>query len=66
MIAFKLKITQPAVSQHLKILKINGIVEGIRTGSNIHYKIKEEVFKKYGIDLGKIIKLKKTEVNIKN
>ncbi len=27
MIAFKLNITQPAVSQHLKTLKTNGVVE---------------------------------------
>lgn len=58
MIAYKLNITQPAVSQHLKILKTNGIVEGKRTGFNIHYKIKGDIFKKYGIELAKIIKVK--------
>ena len=55
MIAFKLNITQPAVSQHLKILKTNGIIEGKRTGFNIHYRVNEDVFKKYGIDPAKII-----------
>ncbi len=56
MIAFKLNITQPAVSQHFKILKTNGIVEGKRDGYSIHYRIREDVFKKYGIELAKIIK----------
>jgi ArsR family transcriptional regulator, arsenate/arsenite/antimonite-responsive transcriptional repressor len=57
-IAFKLNITQSAVSQHLKVLKTNGIVEGKRTGFNIHYRIKEDTFKRFGIELAKIIKIK--------
>jgi ArsR family transcriptional regulator len=63
MIAQKLKITQPAVSQHLKILKNNGIVEGKRIGFHVHYNIKDDVFKKFGIRLEKIIKI--TEGNSK-
>ena len=55
MIAFRLNVTQSAVSQHLKVLKSNDIVEGTRTGFNMHYRVKEDVFKKYGIDLAKII-----------
>ena len=58
MIAFKLNITQSAVSQHLKVLKSNDIVEGTRTGFNIHYRVNEDIFKKYGIDLAKIVKRK--------
>lgn len=58
MIAYKLKITQPAVSQHLKILKTCGIVEGKRTGFSIHYSVKEDIFKKFGIELAKILKIK--------
>ncbi len=61
MIALKLDITQPAVSQHLKILKTNGIVEGKRTGFNIHYKIKDDVFNEFGIELAKIIKIKENK-----
>jgi ArsR family transcriptional regulator, arsenate/arsenite/antimonite-responsive transcriptional repressor len=56
MIAFRLNITQSAASQHLKVLKLNGIVEGTRTGSSVHYRANEDVFKKLGIDLTKIIK----------
>jgi DNA-binding transcriptional ArsR family regulator len=55
MIAFKLNITQSAVSQQLKILKSNGIVEGTRTGFNMHYRVNKAVFKKFGVDLSKII-----------
>lgn len=68
MIAYKLNITQPAVSQHLKILKTCGIVEGKRTGFNIHYSVKEDVFKKSGIELTKILKIKEdsSKLDIKN
>jgi len=38
-IAKKLKITQSAVSQHLRILKQLGLVEGQREGYHIHYKV---------------------------
>ena len=58
MIAFNLNITQSAVSQHLKVLKSNGIVDGTRTGFNIHCRVNEDIFKKFGIDLAKIIKVK--------
>jgi DNA-binding transcriptional ArsR family regulator len=55
MVAFQLNITQSAVSQHLRVLKANDIVEGAKKGFNMHYRVKEDVFKKYGIDLAKII-----------
>jgi ArsR family transcriptional regulator len=35
----KLRITQPAVSQHLSVLKEAGLVESDRYGSIIHYTI---------------------------
>jgi len=58
MIALQLNITQSAVSQHLKVLKSNDIVEATRTGFNMHYKVKEDVFKKFGIDILKILEVK--------
>jgi len=58
MIALQLNITQSAVSQHLKVLKSNDIVEGTRAGFNMHYRVKEDVFKKFGIDILKIIEKK--------
>lgn len=59
MIAKKLKITQPAVSQHLRILKNKGIVEGKRMGYYVHYQVNNDIFEKFGLRLNKIIK--KTE-----
>ncbi|HHT79371.1 MAG TPA: helix-turn-helix transcriptional regulator [Actinobacteria bacterium] len=55
MIALQLNITQSAVSQQLKILKATGMVEGTKAGFNMHYRVKEDVFKKYGINISKIL-----------
>ena len=38
-IAQRLNITQPAASQHLKLLKTAKIVKSEKKGSNIYYKI---------------------------
>ena len=38
-ISDKIKITQPATSQHLKILKKSKIVQCNKKGNNIYYKI---------------------------
>jgi len=40
-----LGITQPAVSQHLKILKSCGLVKGKRRGYHIHYSIEIKAIK---------------------
>ncbi|MBN2545029.1 MAG: helix-turn-helix transcriptional regulator [Spirochaetes bacterium] len=53
--AQKLGITQPAVSQHLRILKNAGIVEASRIGFHVHYKINDDAFEKYGLKIEKII-----------
>jgi len=55
MVAQKLGITQPAVSQHLRILKNAGILEGKRMGYHMHYQINKEVFEKFGLNMDKII-----------
>lgn len=41
-LAKKLGISEPAVSQHMKILKQCGIVEGIKIGYQTHYQIDRE------------------------
>lgn len=38
-IASKLGISQPAASQHLKVLKQAGLVKGTRRGYHVHYAI---------------------------
>lgn len=35
----KLGISEPAVSQQMKILKQNGLVEGVKIGYQVHYKV---------------------------
>jgi ArsR family transcriptional regulator len=41
-----LGITQPAVSQHLRILKSAGLVSGERRGYHIHYSVNLEAMKR--------------------
>ena len=49
-IAKHLGLSQPAVSQHLKLLKSVGILSGERQGYHVHYSINNEVLSPYGID----------------
>jgi len=55
MVAQKIGITQPAVSQHLRILKNAGILEAERMGFHMHYHINPDIFEKYGLKIDKII-----------
>ena len=43
----KLKVTQSAVSQHLRILRQVGLVRGERRGAFMHYSINPEGIDKY-------------------
>ena len=45
-LAEKLKVTQSAVSQHLRILRQAGLVRGERRGAYMHYSLDSE-----GIDV---------------
>lgn len=44
-LTYMVGITQPAVSQHLKILKGVGLVQGQKRGNHVHYSVNEEVLK---------------------
>lgn len=46
-LAEKLKVTQSAVSQHLRILRQAGLVRGERRGSFMHYSIDDEGIGRY-------------------
>jgi ArsR family transcriptional regulator len=46
-LAKKLGISQPAVSQHLKVLKEAGILDSKRMGYHVHYYVDAETFKIY-------------------
>ncbi len=45
-LAFRLGVTQPAISQHLKVLKDAGLVQGEKRGFRAHYYINQEALKK--------------------
>jgi ArsR family transcriptional regulator len=45
-LAFRLGVTQPAVSQHLKVLKDAGLVQGEKRGFRVHYFVNQEALKK--------------------
>ncbi len=40
-------ISQPAISQHLRVLKSIGLVTGQRRGYHIHYLVNKEAIKRY-------------------
>ncbi len=42
-----LGISQPAISQHLKVLKSVGLVKGERRGYHVHYSVDPEALKHY-------------------
>ncbi len=44
-LAFRLGVTQPAVSQHLKVLKEAGLVKGEKRGYRTHYFVNQEALK---------------------
>ena len=44
----RLGLSQPAVSQHLRVLKQAGLVNAERRGAWIHYTINQETLDKYG------------------
>ena len=46
-LAEKLKVTQSAVSQHLRILRQAGLVKGERRGAFMHYALDSEGIGKY-------------------
>lgn len=66
MIAQKLGISQPAVSQHLKTLKYAGLITDQRQGLHIHYKITDDFLAPYGIDTGSFLESFGAELDLKN
>jgi ArsR family transcriptional regulator len=41
-LAFRLGVSQPAASQHLRVLKSTGLIKGERHGYRTHYFVNEE------------------------
>jgi len=46
-LAFRVGVTQPAVSQHLRVLKEIGLVKGERIGYRVHYYINMEKLQEF-------------------
>jgi len=45
-LAYRLDVTQSAISQHLRLLKSSGLVKGERHGYRVHYFLNEEALNK--------------------
>ena len=56
-IARKIGISQPAVSQHLKVLKSIGLVEPNRNGYHVHYAINTEMLAAYKESMDELFQL---------
>lgn len=46
-LASLLGVTQPAISQHLRVLKSIGLVRGERRGYHVHYSVDPEALNRY-------------------
>ncbi len=55
-LAKRLGITQPAVSQHIKVLKSIGILKPNRKGFRVHYSIDADVLNTYKKDIDELFK----------
>ena len=64
LLAGKLNVSQPAVSQHLKVLKAAGLVEANRQGVYVHYTIKREMLDAYNIDIQALVQSIKADLNL--
>ena len=54
-LAYRLGITQSAVSQHLRVLKAMGLVKGERRGYRVHYFINQDAIKHYRILISSVL-----------
>ena len=57
-LARRIGISEPAVSQHLKVLKEAGIIEGQKRGYYIHYEVNKEIIQEVARQLDQLVSLK--------
>jgi ArsR family transcriptional regulator len=62
-LAFKLGVTQPAISQHLKVLKSAGVVTGERRGNRVHYFVNRPAITRARTQLLAALDLENTEAD---
>ena len=60
----KIGMTQPAISQHLKILKQAGILDAEKIGLEVHYSINEKIIMEYMNNFNSIFKRKSNEPSL--
>lgn len=60
-LAKRLDISESAVSQHLKILRNTGIVQGEKKGYFTHYYVDQDLLRKTAKDLVQLSELEKVE-----
>ena len=60
-LAYRLGISQSAVSQHLRVLKSTGLIKGERRGYRIHYFISQEALIRVRRRISTALTLKKQE-----
>jgi len=53
-LAKRLALTEAAISQHLKVLREAGFLEGERCGHYVHYRVRSEALKKISLEIGGI------------
>ena len=56
-LAHKIGVTQPAVSQHLRILKQVGILRGHRHGCHIHYRFNHSALRRHKDVIDRLFKI---------
>ena len=54
-LAHRLGVTQSAVSQHLRVLRLAGIVQGERQGSFVHYTVDSGILEQHAADLHRLL-----------
>jgi ArsR family transcriptional regulator len=62
-LAYRLGVTQSAVSQHLRVLKSTGLVRGERRGYRIHYFINQETITQAQQQISSALDLKEQTSN---
>jgi len=62
-LAYRLGVTQSAVSQHLRVLKSAGLVKGERRGYRIHYFINQETLIQAQQQISEALELKEQTSN---
>jgi len=62
-LAYRLGVTQSAVSQHLRVLKAAGLVKGERRGYRIHYFINQETLIQAQQQISEALELKEQTSN---